>query len=132
MSGFLPMLYVEDVEATSRWYQDLFGLHSGHGGPEFEMLVGTEGGHDIVLQLHKADLDEHGSIVVPGSPNGLGVILEHQVADVDAVHALHARATAMGADVQNEPWFNAQAHHTEFTVRDPNGYFIGVHSPFTP
>jgi catechol 2,3-dioxygenase-like lactoylglutathione lyase family enzyme len=132
VSGFLPMLFVDDVEATSRWYQELFGLHSGHGGPEFEMLVVEKGGHDIVLQLHKAELEEHGTRIIPGSPNGLGVLLEFEVADVDSVHALHRRAVEMSAAVEVEPWFNDQAHHTEFTVLDPNGYAISVHSPFAP
>jgi catechol 2,3-dioxygenase-like lactoylglutathione lyase family enzyme len=132
VTGFLPMLFVTDVEATSRWYQQLFGLHSGHGGPEFEMLVATEGGHDVVLQLHKADLDEHGKRIIPGAPNGLGVILEYEVSDIDGVHDHHRRAVDMGATVEVEPWFNELAHHTEFTLLDPDGYAISVHSPFQP
>ena len=33
------MLVVSDVEASSRWYQDVLGLASGHGGDEYEMLL---------------------------------------------------------------------------------------------
>jgi catechol 2,3-dioxygenase-like lactoylglutathione lyase family enzyme len=128
--GFLPTLFVKDVEASSRWYQELFDVRSGHGGPEFEMLVVGE--HDIVLQLHKAELEEHGTRIQPGSPNGLGVLLYFQVADVDAVRATHQRAVGMGATVEGEPWHNELAHHTEFVVRDPDGYAVAVHSPFAP
>ena len=129
MSGFLPTLFVADVEASSRWYQQLFGLRSAHGGPEFEMLAVGEG-YDIVLQLHKTDADEHGTRVQPGSPNGLGVLLYFQVADADAVHATHQRARDMGASIETEPAYNELAHHTEFVVVDPDGYAIAVNSPF--
>jgi catechol 2,3-dioxygenase-like lactoylglutathione lyase family enzyme len=127
--GFLPMLYVADVEASSRWYQTVFGVTSAHGGPEFEMLM-----HDgaIALQLHKADGDEHGTMLVPGAPSGSGVLLYFPVADVDAVHAAHQRAVDAGATIELEPTFNPLAHHTETVLRDPDGYAIAVHSPFTP
>ena len=36
------MLQVTDVAAASRWYQDVAGFVSGHGGDEFEMLFGGE------------------------------------------------------------------------------------------
>jgi len=129
---FLPTLFVADVEASSRWYQQLFGVTSGHGGPEFEMLMAPGGGHSVVLQLHKADAEEHGTRIRPGSPNGLGVLLYFQVDDVDAVHDVRRRAGEMGADVECEPWHNELAHHTEFVLRDPDGYALAVHSPFVP
>jgi predicted enzyme related to lactoylglutathione lyase len=124
--AFLPMLFVRDVEATSRWYQELFGVRSGHGGPEFEMLVVGE--HEIVLQLHKVEAEEHGEHGV-GAP---GLLLYFPVDTVDAVHALHAKAVGMGADVESEPTYIELAHHTEFVVRDPDGYAVAVHSPFAP
>ena len=44
------MLMVRDVEASSRWYQQLLGLASDHGGPEYERLL-ADG--ELVLQLHQ-------------------------------------------------------------------------------
>lgn len=32
------MIAVTDVEAASRWFQDVLGLTSGHGGPEYDQL----------------------------------------------------------------------------------------------
>jgi hypothetical protein len=32
--GVTPMLFVADVEGSSRWYQMLLGTTSAHGGPE--------------------------------------------------------------------------------------------------
>ena len=34
-----PMLVVPDVPATSRWYQQVLGAVSGHGGPEYEQVL---------------------------------------------------------------------------------------------
>lgn len=34
-----PMVVLADVEAGSKWFQDVLGLRSGHGGPEYEMLM---------------------------------------------------------------------------------------------
>ena len=45
-----PMLFVDDVEATSRWFQSLLGAKSAHGGREYEMLTDEAG--QVFLQLH--------------------------------------------------------------------------------
>ena len=127
MSGFLPMLFVRDVEASSRWYQQLFGLTSGHGGSEFEMLMSGE--HAVVLQLHLADAEEHGTRIFAGSENGSGVLLNFETPGVEDIHG---RAVQMGATVESEPAWNELASHTEFVVRDPDGYAIAVHTPFDP
>ena len=37
--ALMPTLFVDDVEASSRWYQTLLGAQSVHGGPDFEMLT---------------------------------------------------------------------------------------------
>jgi catechol 2,3-dioxygenase-like lactoylglutathione lyase family enzyme len=50
-----PMIVVHDVEATSAWYQRVLGLRSGHGGPEYEMLMS---GERLVLQLHRWEAHE--------------------------------------------------------------------------
>lgn len=31
-----PLIRVNDVEASSRWYQRLLGCESAHGGPNYE------------------------------------------------------------------------------------------------
>src|SRR5262245_18830275 len=113
-----PMLFVEDVEATSRWFQSLLGVRSAHGGREYEMLVDSEG--RLVLQLHHADAEEHGGERLPaGTSRGAGVLLYFQTPDV---RAAYARAEAMGARREGPPTFIRLAGHTEFVVRDPDGY----------
>lgn len=51
-----PMINVADDKASSEWYQQLVGLESGHGGPDFEMLMS---GKELALMLHNAAAAEH-------------------------------------------------------------------------
>ena len=113
------VLFAADVEATSRWYQDFLGMQSGHGGPEFEMLMD---GTTLLLQLHQLDADHHHGVPTAG-PMGHGVILYVHVPDADAAYA---RANELGVEILSELQYNEQARMKEFTARDPNGYAIGV------
>lgn len=121
---FEPMLFVKDVEATSRWYQAVLGLRSAHGGPFYEMLTDADG--KLVLQLHRIDADEHGHRDPAGGVAGAGVLLYFRTPDV---RALHAHARSHGATVESEPAFAAQAGHTEFVLRDPDGYALAIYQP---
>jgi catechol 2,3-dioxygenase-like lactoylglutathione lyase family enzyme len=124
-----PMLQVSDVAASSRWYQAVLGLRSGHGGDEYEMLFD---GDDFVLQLHRLDAHEHG-ILQAGTdgPRGAGVSLWFEAVDRDAFTSLVERARAAGATIAEEPHWNPLAHHHEATLLDPDGYVVVVNSPFT-
>ena len=122
------MLQVRDVEASSRWYQEVLGLRSGHGGDEFEMLFDGEA---FVMQLHRLDAHEHG-ILQPADDvtRGAGMSLWFQASDRDAFTALVDQARTAGATVVEDPHWNPLAHHHEATLLDPDGYVVVVHSPF--
>ena len=116
-----PMIVVRDVEASSKWYQELLGLSTGHGGAEFEMLMSGDG---LALMLHHVDFGEHPALSDPreGTP-GRGVLLYFSV---DAVEPLFERATTMEADVIDEPHENPKAGAVEFSLRDPDGYSLTI------
>ena len=116
----VPMLFVDDVIATSNWYQSLLGAKSGHGGDEFEMLLGDKGS---ILQLHKIDDDHHDHSVDVSEPRGHGVVV---VVYVDSAEAAFAKANEMNVEVLAPLAYNEIAHMQEFTVRDPNGYSLMV------
>jgi catechol 2,3-dioxygenase-like lactoylglutathione lyase family enzyme len=124
------MLQVDDVRASSAWYQRAIGLRSGHGGDEFEMLLD---GDDFVLQLHRLDAHEHGMLSPPaGAARGAGVSLWFERPSRDAFEAAVANARAAGATVAEEPHWNPVAHHHEAMLVDPDGYVVLLHSPFQP
>lgn len=114
----VPMLFVRDVEGTSKWYRDFLGVASGHGGPEFEMLL-ADGSN--VLQLHLIDADHHDHAVNLDAPLGHGVVV---VVYVESAESCFARARELGLEITAELTFNDQANMHEFTVRDPNGYAL--------
>jgi catechol 2,3-dioxygenase-like lactoylglutathione lyase family enzyme len=125
-----PMLQVRDVAASSRWYQDVLGLASGHGGDEYEMLFG---GDRFLVQLHRIDAHEHGfSAPGAGDAVGLGVSLWFELPDRGSVEAAVARADGAGTAVVSPTVWNPLAHHHEATLTDPDGYTVVAHSPFEP
>lgn len=125
-----PLIAVHDVEASSRWYQQLLGCQSAHGGPNYERLVANA---VLVLQLHHfAVEDHHGPIGDPSDrPYGNGVLLWFEVDDFDAAMA---RAQALGAEVvlprhRNPPSGDGGPNHWECWLRDLDGYTVVIASP---
>jgi catechol 2,3-dioxygenase-like lactoylglutathione lyase family enzyme len=114
-----PLIAVRDVEASSRWYQQLLGCHSAHGGPEYERLV-KDG--DLLLQLHAWNDHVHPNLGDPDSaPHGYGVLLWFQTDEFDSAVE---RARALGADIIEEPRVNPNAQHRECWIRDQDGYVV--------
>ncbi len=116
------MFHVRDVEASSRWYQEILGARSGHGGPDFEMILDSDG--QLILQLHRAGGHEHGPVgPFDGERPGAGVIVIFEESDLDAALL---RAREIGADVVSEPRWIELAHHSEMVLRDPDGYLVAL------
>jgi len=120
-----PMICVADVGASSRWYQAVLGLVSGHGGDEYEQLL--DAGGRLVLQLHDWDVHEHALLGDEAERHGNGVALWFETAEFDAVTAL---IDAAGATIADGPLFNPRAQHREIWLHDPDGYLVVVSSPF--
>ena len=123
------MLAVNDVEASSRWYQRLFGCTSGHGGTHYERLIFNG---NLVLQLHGIDVeDHHGVIADKTQPLGNGPLIWFEVDDFDA---LVERAHEMGMEILldkhcNPPDRNGGPNHWEIWMKDPEGYKVVAVSP---
>lgn len=125
-----PLICVNDVEASSRWYQKLLNLTSAHGGPNYERL---ERNGTLVLQLHRWDVDHHhGAIGDPNDkPPGNGLLLWFEVDDID--EAIE-RAASLNAEVllprhRNPPDEDGGPNHWEIWLRDPDGYKVVLSSP---
>jgi catechol 2,3-dioxygenase-like lactoylglutathione lyase family enzyme len=115
------MIVVSDVEAASRWFHDVLGLRSGHGGPEYEMLMD---GDEVVAQLHRWEADEHPHLGDPSDPSrGNGVLLWFASDDLDDVVR---RADQHGVDVLDGPLENPNSHLREIWLRSPDGYTVVV------
>jgi predicted enzyme related to lactoylglutathione lyase len=125
------LLAVRDVEASSRWYQQLLALTSDHGGPEYERLL-ADG--VLVLQLHRLDVGHHhGPIADADRDVGNGVLVWFgEVSDFDGVVA---RAEKLDAPIvrpvhRNPPEGHGNGPgHREIWLRDPDGYTVVAASP---
>lgn len=119
-----PLIVVRDVEASSRFYVQLLGAESGHGGDEYEQVV-SEG--EIVLQIHRIDVeDHHGPLASGDVPLGNGVLVWFEVADFDAAVA---RARALESLIERDVHTNPNAKQQELWLRDPDGYLVVVAGP---
>ena len=125
-----PLIAVTDVEASSRWYQYLFGCQSGHGGPEYERLVSNDA---LILQLHRFEVEHHHGLIGnrDDKPYGNGVLLWFEIHDFDAAIA---RAAELKAEIvqprhRNPPNGDGGPNHWECWLRDPDGYVVVLASP---
>lgn len=120
-----PMIAVADVEQASRWYQQVLGAASGHGGPEYEQLLV---GGQLVLQLHRLEVGHHhGLIAEPGQPVGNGVALWFETAGFDAAVG---RVRSAGARIATDVHVNPNTAHREIWLRDPDGYLVVLAEPY--
>jgi catechol 2,3-dioxygenase-like lactoylglutathione lyase family enzyme len=124
------MIAVTDVEASSRWYQQLLGCESAHGGKEYDRLVFND---VLVMQLHSFKVDHHhGQIGDPEDrPYGNGVLLWFEIDDFDAAMV---RVTEMNPEIvlsrhRNPPEGDGGPNHWECWLRDPDGYTVVLASP---
>ncbi|MFL6233359.1 MAG: VOC family protein [Thermoanaerobaculia bacterium] len=125
-----PLIAVSDVEASSRWYQQLLGCTSAHGGSDYERL---EKDGVLVMQLHSFEVDHHHGPIgnADDKPYGNGVLLWFEVDDFDDAVG---RAGALCANVvlprhRNPPDGNGGPNHWEIWLRDPDGYTVVLASP---
>ena len=114
---------VSDVPGSCKWYQSLFG--QPETPPEhdyFGQILDTDG--TVVLCLHQWGAHDHPSLMSPekASP-GNGLLLFFRVDDFDL--ALK-RAGGLVARFEEEPHVNPNTQTREFSLRDPDGYYVTI------
>jgi catechol 2,3-dioxygenase-like lactoylglutathione lyase family enzyme len=119
-----PLIVVGDVEGASRWFQDVLGLTSGHGGPDYEMLMD---GAELVAQLHHWEADEHPHLGNPDDPSrGNGILLWFQTDDFDATLS---RVTTHDATILDGPLLNPNSGQREVWLEAPEGFVVVIAGP---
>jgi len=119
-----PMIVVREIQACSRWFQEVLGLRSGHGGDEYEMLMD---GDEMVMQLHPWEVHGHPHLGDESNPSrGNGVLLWFATDDFDA---LVARVHRANATILDGPLYNASGRQHEIWLEGPEGYRVVVAGP---
>ena len=114
---------VNDVPRSFAWYQSLFGQPAtAPGHSDFGQLLDSDG--TVLLCLHQWGVEDHPSLTSPdeGTP-GNGLLLFFRVDDYGK--ALR-RARALVARLEEEPHVNSNTGTKEFSVRDPDGYYVTI------
>jgi len=114
---------VRDVRCSFRWYQSLFGQPETQPGHDhWGQIVDTDG--TVLLCLHQWGAHHHPSLMRPAeSSSGNGLLLFFRVDDFEM--ALQ-RAHGLAARFEEEPHVNPNTRTREFSLRDPDGYYVTV------
>jgi catechol 2,3-dioxygenase-like lactoylglutathione lyase family enzyme len=118
-----PIIGVRDVPRSFKWYQSLFGQpETQPGHADFGRILDSDG--TVLLCLHQWGAHEHPSLTSPDSATpGNGLLLFFRVDDFDM--ALQ-RARALVPRLEEEPNLNPNTRTEEFTLRDPDGYYVTI------
>jgi catechol 2,3-dioxygenase-like lactoylglutathione lyase family enzyme len=114
---------VSDVVSSFKWYQSLFGLPETLPGHDyFGQILDTDG--TVLLCLHQWGAHDHPSLMSPddGTP-GNGLLVFFRVDDYDMAVK---RARALVARFEEEPHVNPNTQTREFSLRDPDGYYVTI------
>ncbi|HLH88565.1 MAG TPA: VOC family protein [Xanthobacteraceae bacterium] len=119
---------VADVPASFRWYQSLLGLpETAPAHSYFGQIVDADG--TVLLCLHAWGAHEHPSLTSSDRATpGNGLLLFFRVDDF--AHAL-PRARGLVSQLEEEPHVNPNTRTMEFSLRDPDGYYVTI-SAFDP
>jgi catechol 2,3-dioxygenase-like lactoylglutathione lyase family enzyme len=118
-----------DVASSFKWYQSLFGqAKTLPDHDDFGQILDTDG--TVLLCLHQWGAHGHPSLMSPDEATpGNGLLLFFRVDDFGP--ALK-RARALVARFEEEPHVNPNTQTREFSLRDPDGYYVTISALSAP
>ena len=116
---------VRDVPGSFKWYQSLLGLReTTPAHAYFGKIIDSDG--TVLLFLHEWGAHEHPSLMSPDHTQpGKGLLLFFRVDDFDKALP---RARALVARLEEEPHVNPNTGTKEFSLRDPDGYYVTINA----
>ena len=120
----LAELMVQDYPASLAWWTNLMGFAPvfARPGQKLAMLQHPNGAQ---VMIYERDGDWETGAMEP--PFGRGAVLQVQVADVTAAHAIFAAADhPFYVDLREKwrDWGDCLGGQREFLVQDPDGYLV--------
>ena len=116
---------VKDVAASFKWYQRLLALPETTPAHDyFGQILDSDG--EVLLCLHQWGSHEHPSLTSSDRAEpGNGLLLFFRVDDFDTSLL---RARELVAHFEEEPHLNPNTGTMEFSLRDPDGYYVTISS----
>jgi catechol 2,3-dioxygenase-like lactoylglutathione lyase family enzyme len=114
---------VGDVPRSFKWYQSLFGQpETQPAHAYFGQILDSDG--TVLLCLHQWGAHDHPSLMSPDTATpGNGLLLFFRVDDF--AMALK-RARTLVTRFEEEPHVNPNTGTEEFSLRDPDGYYVFI------
>ena len=114
---------VADVPRSFKWYQSLLGLpETAPAHDDFGQILDSDG--TVLLCLHEWGAHEHPSLTSPDHAKpGNGLLLFFRIDNFDVALP---RARALVSRLEEEPHVNASTGTAEFSLRDPDGYYVTI------
>ena len=114
---------VRDVAGSLEWYQSLFGQPAAPPAhAHFGQIFDSDG--TVLLCLHQWGAHEHPSLTSPEPATpGNGLLLFFRVDDFDLALP---RARSLVRRLEEEPHVNPNTGTREFSLRDPDGYYVTI------
>ena len=114
---------VGDVPVSLRWYQSLLGLpQTAPAHRDFGQVLDADG--TVLLCLHERGAHDHPSLMSPDhAAPGKRLLLFFRIDDFDMALP---RARAPFARLEEEPHVNPNTGTAEFSLRDPDGYYVTI------
>ena len=111
------------MPAQLQWYQSLFGQpETQPGHADFGQILDSDG--TVLLCLHQWGAHEHPPLMSPDEATpGNGLLLFFRVDDFDLSLT---RARTLVARFEEEPHVNPNTRTREFSLRDPDGYYVTI------
>ena len=123
MKRIWTIIGVRDVPSSFKWYQSLFGQpETAPSHDYFGQILDADG--TVLLCLHEWGEHDHPSLTSPDNASpGNGLLLFFRVDDYD--DTLN-RARALVDHFEEEPHRNPNTQTMEFSLRDPDGYYVTI------
>jgi hypothetical protein len=119
-----PLIVVNNVQLSSKFYQQVLLCQSAHGGNEYEMLTFNE---NLILQLHVKDVHDHAGLYDAKISVGNGVCLWFRTNDFEsAVKRVHE----FSPEIVTDSHINPNAKQNEIWFRDLDGYLVVISNNF--
>ncbi len=121
MTKLDPIIAVNDVETSSKWYQSVFHFRSKHGGKEFDILVDSN--NKVMLCLHKWGEHDHPTMQTSNMHGGNGLILYFRTENIEQIRE---SLRTINHEVEREIELSPNSRRKEFSFRDLDGYYITI------
>lgn len=123
MKRIWTIIGVADVAASFSWYQSLLGLpETAPAHDDFGQILDADG--TVLLCLHAWEAHGHPPLTSPHHAKpGNGLLLFFRVDNFDVALP---KARALVSRLEEEPHVNPNTGTLEFSLQDPDGYYVTI------